>query len=207
MHDRRLAQCCCLLGASLLAAWIGGCATARRVNVDPRVAADRLAVGRVRVFQYGQPVGVVKRSWMPGGPMTSLSLRNRSSLEYFHIDIENEEGWFAAELPPGRYSVTMLYYIWMFDTGVQLEIPDDPSRCYLGTLDVALFARWSFVGAWVRGSGGPIPKDDNDVRISDERACVAGYAGADLPTCPMTIAAPPRAAATRLPPSDVAESR
>jgi hypothetical protein len=78
---------------------------------------------------------------LTSGPLTTLSLRNIASGERFAIPIENEQGWFAAQLPPGTYASGMQYYIWIFDTPARIQVPSDRERCYLGTLDVNLFVQ------------------------------------------------------------------
>ncbi len=202
------------LGAALLALGLSACsAEARRATLDPRAhPAERFVVGRVLIFRAGEAARVTRAtsglaSLVASGPLTTLSLRNLASNERFAIPIESEDGWFAAQLPPGSYGVGMTYYIWFFDVPARVEVPADPARCYVGTLGVNLFARSSLAGAWSRAAGGVIPKDDIEVAIADQKGAVAAYAGAALPTCLMTSAATPPGDATRPPPPDAGGSR
>ena len=186
MQDRRL-------GSALMALYFTACAAeARRATIDPRAQPTaRFVVGRIEMFRDGQPQRITKSgaAALTSGPLTTLSLRNIASGERFAIPIENEQGWFAAQLPPGTYASGMQYYIWIFDTPARIQVPSDRQRCYLGTLDVNLFVRMSALGAWARTTGGAIPIDDIDFAIADQIAAAAAYAGA-LPGCPMSLARP-----------------
>ena len=201
-------------GVALLALCLGACgAEAHRASLDPRAhPAERYVVGRVLIFRSGAPARVTRAtsglsSLSASGPLTTLSLRNLASNERFAIPIENEQGWFAAQLPGGSYGVGMTHYIWFFDVPARVEVPDDPRRCYVGSLGVNLFAHSSAGAAWARAAGGVIPKDDIDAAVADQRGAAAAYAGTALPACLMTLAAPPAGNATRQPPPDTGGSR
>lgn len=201
-------------GAALLAVGLAACgAAARQANVDPRAhPPERFVVGRVQMFRAGEAARVTKAtsglgSLSASGPLTTLSLRDLGSGARFAIPIEDDQGWFAAQLPPGSYGVGMTYYIWFFDIPARVEVPTDPARCYLGTLGVNLFARASAAGAWARAAGGAIPPDDIDAAVADQRAAAAAYTGMALPACLIASAATPPDETTRPPPPDGGGSR
>jgi hypothetical protein len=175
-----------------------GCAATQRVDVDPRAAAAaRYVVGRVEVFRDGQQLAVVKSGFggaVTGSALVELSLLNSATRERFSIVITDPAGWFGATLPPGNYGVGMRYYIWVFGTPARLVVPDDPQRCYVGTLGVNLFARLSVAGGWAGVAGGAVPSEDNDYRVADQRADVQGFAAAPLPACLMSLEPTPSAA-------------
>jgi hypothetical protein len=201
-------------GAALLTACFVACgAAARQASVDPRAhPAERFVVGRVRIFRGGDPFRVTRPtsglgSLFAPGPLTTLTLCNLASQELFDIPIENEEGWFAAQLPAGSYAIAMRYDIWVFGVPARVEVPADPPRCYLGTLGVNLFARASVAGTWARAFGGAIPTDDIEGAVADQRDAAAAHAGMALPACLIRPEDTPANEIRRPPPPDGGGSR
>lgn len=183
------------LGIALLALCLAACGPgARRATIDPRAQpAARFVVGRVEMFRDGQAQAVTKSGLgaaLNPGPLATLSLQHSGSSERFQVPIENERGWFAAQLPPGTYTVAMQYYIWVFGTPVRVQVPPQLERCYLGSVEMHLFVRASAMGAWARAAGGAIPMDDIDFAVTDQSVDAASYAGTALPHCTATLTQP-----------------
>lgn len=186
-------RCRWLLGA--VAVLIAACAPSKRVDLDPRTApADAYVVGRVEVFRDGKKLRVTHSEFghfARRSELTELSLMNLATKERFAVAITDADGWFAAALPPGTYSVGMRYHIWLFGTPARIVVLTDVQHCYLGTLDISLFVHLSVAGGWAEVTGGAIPQQDNDYRVFDQSREATRYAGEQLPMCLLTLNATP----------------
>jgi len=102
-------------------------------------------------------------------PATDIALRAEDGRRY-SATVMDPGGWFTIALPPGRYKMGMRYYIYLFDTPANIEVPPAGGAICVGTLHAELSAKSSFPSAWAATFGGVKPVGDMAFAVSEECA-------------------------------------